>query len=187
MPLFTLRKDGSFRANTAVVVGEVHAAEHSNFWFGAVVRGDVAPITIGKRTNVQDNAVVHCDSGIPNIIGDDVTIGHSAIVHGKFVGDGTLIGMGATVLGRTVIGKRCLIAAGAVVPPGLVVPDELMVMGVPGKIVRPVKPEEFEYMKWLSGHYVQLAEKYLRGEFDSNSNDEILPRNSNDEIRMTNQ
>jgi carbonic anhydrase/acetyltransferase-like protein (isoleucine patch superfamily) len=166
MQVFRQRKDGSYHASTAMVIGEVHCGEHSNFWFGAVVRGDVAPITIGRRTNVQDNAVIHCDSGIPNIIGDDVTIGHSAVVHGKSVGDGTLIGMGAKVLGRTVIGKRCLIAAGAVVPPGLVVPDEMMVMGVPGKILRPVKPEEFEYMKWLSAHYVQLAEKYLAGTFE---------------------
>jgi carbonic anhydrase/acetyltransferase-like protein (isoleucine patch superfamily) len=75
--------------------------------------------------------------------------------------------MGATVLGRSVIGRRCLIAAGAVVPPDLVVPDEMAVMGVPGRIVRPVKPEEFEYMKWLPGHYVELAHKFLRGEFDA--------------------
>jgi carbonic anhydrase/acetyltransferase-like protein (isoleucine patch superfamily) len=169
MALFFKHRDGSFRCHNSTVVGAVNAGEHSTFWFGAVVRGDVAPITIGKRTNVQDNAVIHCDSGIPNIIGDDVTIGHGAIVHGQSVGDGSLIGMGATVLGHSVIGRRCLIAAGAVVPPGLVVPDEMVVMGVPGKIVRPVKPKEFEYMKWLSGHYVELAEKYLRGEFEENS------------------
>ncbi len=167
MPLFSRHRDGSFRADTSRVIGEVHAGEGATFWFGAVVRGDVAPITIGRRSNVQDNAVVHCDSGIPNVIGDDVTIGHSAVVHGKSIGDGSLIGMSATVLGRTVIGRRCLIAAGAVVPPGLIVPDEMMVMGVPGKIVRPVKPQEFEYMKWLSSHYVELAEKYLHGAFEA--------------------
>jgi carbonic anhydrase/acetyltransferase-like protein (isoleucine patch superfamily) len=166
MPLFHTYPDGSFRAHNATIVGSVIAGEQSSFWFGAVVRGDVAPVIIGKRTNVQDNAVVHCDTGVANVIGDDVVIGHGAIVHGKAVGDGSLIGMGATVLSRTVIGKGCLIAAGAVVPPDLVVPDGMVVMGVPGKIVRPVKPDELEYMRWLRGHYVELAAKYLRGEFD---------------------
>jgi carbonic anhydrase/acetyltransferase-like protein (isoleucine patch superfamily) len=166
MQLFKKHRDGSFRAHNSTVVGEVAAGENSSFWFNAVVRGDVAAVHIGKRSNVQDNAVVHCDTGVPNIIGDDVVIGHGAIVHGKQVGDGSLIGMGATVLSRSVIGSGCLIAAGAVVPPDLVVPDGMVVMGVPGKIIRPVKPEELEYMRWLRGHYVELAEKYVRGEFD---------------------
>ena len=166
MPLFTRHRDGSFRAHNATVVGDVTAGADASFWFNAVVRGDVAPVRIGARSNVQDNATVHCDSGVPNEIGDDVVIGHGAIVHGMSVGDGTLIGMGATVLGRTAIGKGCLIAAGAVVPPGLVVPDGMVVMGVPGKIVRPAKPEEVEYMRWLSGHYVQLAGRYVAGEFE---------------------
>jgi carbonic anhydrase/acetyltransferase-like protein (isoleucine patch superfamily) len=166
MQFFRKHRDGSFRAHNSTIVGAVTAGADSSFWFNAVVRGDVAPVVIGKRTNVQDNAVVHCDTGVPNIIGDDVVIGHGAIVHGKAVGDGSLIGMGATVLSRTVIGKECLIAAGAVVPPDLVVPDGMVVMGVPGKIVRAVKPEELEYMRWLRMHYVELAEKYVRGEFD---------------------
>lgn len=165
MQLFKKYRDGSFRAHNCTVVGDVTAGDNSSFWFNAVVRGDVAMVSIGRRSNVQDNAVVHCDTGVPNIIGDDVVIGHGAIVHGKQVGDGSLIGMGATVLSRSVIGSKCLIAAGAVVPPDLVVPDGMVVMGVPGKIVRPVKPEELEYMRWLGGHYVELAERYVRGEF----------------------
>ena len=169
MQLFIRHADGSYRAHNSTVVGDVTAGDGSSFWFNAVVRGDVAPVVIGKRSNVQDNAVVHCDTGVPNIIGDDVVIGHGAIVHGKQVGDGSLIGMGATVLSRTVIGKSCLIAAGAVVPPDLVVPDGMCVMGVPGKIVRPVKPEELEYMRWLTGHYVELADRYAGGEFDPKS------------------
>jgi len=169
MPLFIRHRDGSFRAHNCTVTGDVISGADSSYWFNAVVRGDVAPVVIGKRTNVQDNATVHCDSGVPNIIGDDVVIGHNAIVHGKAVGDGTLIGMGATVLGQSVIGKHCLIAAGAVVPPGLVVPDGMVVMGVPGKILRPTKPSEQEYMRWLGGHYVQLAERYVRGEFEEKS------------------
>jgi carbonic anhydrase/acetyltransferase-like protein (isoleucine patch superfamily) len=167
MQLFRKHSDGSYRAHNSTIVGEVTAGEDASFWFNAVVRGDVAAVHIGKRTNVQDNAVIHCDTGVPNIIGDNVVIGHGAIVHGRQVGDGSLIGMGATVLSRSVIGKGCLIAAGAVVPPDLVVPDGMVVMGVPGKIVRVTKPEEREYMHWLSGHYVELAQKYVRGDFES--------------------
>ena len=116
---------------------------------------------------MQDNAVIHCDTGVANVIEDDVTIGHGAIVHGEIVGAGSLVGMGATLLSRTRVGKNCLIAAGATVPPGLVVPDGMAVMGVPGKIVRPVKEEELKYMRWLSGHYVELVRKYVAQESSS--------------------
>jgi carbonic anhydrase/acetyltransferase-like protein (isoleucine patch superfamily) len=94
---------------------------------------------------------------VPNVIEDDVTIGHRAVVHGTHVGKGSLVGIGAILLGRTRVGNECLIAAGAVVPPGLEVPDRMVVMGVPGKIVRPVKEEELRYMRWLAPHYVELA------------------------------
>src|SRR5580700_6946695 len=160
MPLFTKTPGGYFLANNSTVVGDVTIGESSSFWFNAVVRGDVAPITIGRRVNVQDGAVIHCDTDFPNVIEDDVTIGHRAIVHGSFVGAGTLIGMGAVLLGRTRIGRECLVAAGAVVPPGLVVPDRMLVVGVPGRISRPVGEDDLKYMRWLSGHYVQLAERY---------------------------
>ncbi len=162
---FTRSSSGVYTAPNAIVCGDVKIGADSSIWFNAVVRGDVAPIVIGKRVNVQDGAVIHCDTGFPNTIGDDVTIGHGAIVHGTSVGDGTLIGMSATLLGRTQIGKECLIAAGAVVPPGLVVPDRMCVMGVPGKIVRSVTEEELKYMRWLAPHYLELAEKYHRGDF----------------------
>lgn len=162
---FRRTSGNSFVSPTAVVTGDVVIGELCSFWFGAVVRGDVAPIRFGRRVNVQDNAVIHCDSDVENVIGDDVTIGHGAIVHGASVGEGSLIGMGATVLGRSRIGKGCLIAAGAVVSPGLVVPDGHVVMGVPGKIARPVREEEVKYMRWLTTHYVELAEKYASGTF----------------------
>jgi carbonic anhydrase/acetyltransferase-like protein (isoleucine patch superfamily) len=158
---------GFFRPENCTIVGDVSIGPDSSVWFGAVIRGDVAPVVIGSRVNVQDNAVVHCDSGVANVIEDDVTIGHGAIVHGKQVGRGSLIGMGATLLSRSVIGKECLVAAGAVVPPDLVVPDRMVVMGVPGKIVRPVKEEELKYMKWLTGHYLELAKEYVAGKFKS--------------------
>ena len=153
-----------YKAHNATITGDVTIGELSSFWFGAVVRGDVAPIVIGRRTNVQDCAVIHCDTDVPNVIGDDVTIGHSAIVHGTFVGSGSVIGMGSTVLSQTKLGKECFIAAGAVVPPGLVVPDGMMVMGVPGRVVRPIKEKDLEYMRWLAAHYLEVSEKYVRGE-----------------------
>jgi len=128
--------DQRYIADTARVMGEVELGTDVGVWYGALIRGDVAKIIIGDNTNIQDNATIHCDHGKPNIIGSNVTIGHNAVVHGQAVGDGSLIGMHATVLGRTKIGKNCLIAAGAVVPPGLEVPDGMVVMGVPGKVPR---------------------------------------------------
>src|SRR5687768_10544650 len=165
MQLFRQASDGSYHAHNSTVVGDVTVGAQSSFWFNAVVRGDVAPVIIGKRVNVQDNATVHCDTGVPNVIEDDVVIGHNAVVHGMFVGRGSLIGMGATVLSRSKIGQECLVAAGCVVPPDLEVPDRMLVVGVPGKVVRPLREEDFKYMRWLTNHYVELAEKYMRGEF----------------------
>src|SRR5689334_4881732 len=164
-PLFTRAPGNYYVAHNATIVGEVGIGELSSFWFNAVVRGDVAPVTIGRRVNVQDGVVVHCDTDVPNVIEDDVTIGHGAIVHGMFVGRASLIGMGSTVLSRTRIGSECLIAAGAVVPPGLEVPDRMLVMGVPAKIVRPLREQDFAYMRWLTEHYVELAERYVSGAF----------------------
>jgi len=164
MRYFRKTAGGVYLAYNCTVTGDVKIAPDASLWFDAVVRGDVAPVSIGRRTNVQDGAVVHCDTGVPNVIEDDVVIGHRAVVHGKFVGAGSLIGMGAVVLGGSSVGRGCLIAAGAVVPPNLEVPDGMVVMGVPGKVVRPVKPAELEYMRWLVPHYVELAEKYVKGE-----------------------
>jgi carbonic anhydrase/acetyltransferase-like protein (isoleucine patch superfamily) len=161
MRYFSKTSGGYFVSHNCTIVGDVRIGELASFWFNAVVRGDVAPVTIGRRVNVQDGVVVHCDTDVPNTIEDDVTIGHNAVVHGTFVGRGTLIGMGAVVLSRTRLGSECLVAAGAVVPPDLDVPDRMVVMGVPGKIVRPVKEDELEYMRWLTRHYVELAEKHL--------------------------
>lgn len=165
MPLFTRAPKGYFLAHNCTITGDVRIGESASFWFNAVARGDVAPVTIGKRVNVQDGAVIHCDTGVANVIEDDVTIGHRAVVHGAFVGRGSLIGMGAVLLGETRIGVECLIAAGAVVPPRLQVPDRMMVIGVPARITRPVKEEEFRYMRWLSEHYVDLAQRYVDGRF----------------------
>jgi carbonic anhydrase/acetyltransferase-like protein (isoleucine patch superfamily) len=167
MSLFTKTPGNYYVARNATIVGDVRIGELCSFWFGAVVRGDVAPVTLGRRVNVQDNCVIHSDTDVPNVIEDDVTIGHGAIVHGEFVGRGSLIGMGSTVLSRTKIGRGCLIGAGSVLPQGMEVPDDMVVIGVPGKVVRPVNAEDREYMNWLTGYYVELAQKHVDGAFTS--------------------
>ncbi len=165
-------------ADTARVLGEVTLGPGVGVWYGAVIRGDVAAVSIGEGTNVQDNAVVHCDSGVPNRIGRHVSIGHGAIVHGAFVGDGSLIGMGAMVLGRTRIGAGCLIAAGAVLTPGMEVPDGMLAMGVPAKVVRPVNEQEKQYLAWLAPHYVELARLHAQSPDDPRVRPWGLPASS---------
>ena len=165
MKWFRETPTGAYLAHSSTVTGDVQLGAESSVWFAAVIRGDVAPVVIGERVNVQDGSVIHCDTGYPNTIEPDVTIGHRAVVHGERVGRGSLVGIGAVLLGHTVIGEECLIAAGAVVPPGMSVPDRMLVMGVPGRIVRPVNEKEIEYMRWLSRRYVELVRKYQAGEF----------------------
>jgi carbonic anhydrase/acetyltransferase-like protein (isoleucine patch superfamily) len=144
-------------ANTAVVVGDVRLAERVSVWYGSVIRGDCAPISVGEMTNVQDLAVLHADTGIPNDIGAHVTIGHGAVVHGRRVGDLCLIGIKAVVLGRSEIGDGCIIAAGAVVKEGAVIPPRSLVAGVPGKIVRTVSEEDLAMLRDHAGTYWELA------------------------------
>ncbi len=149
--------NGAYLMDTARVYGDVTLGEDANLWCGTAIRGDVAPITIGARCNLQDGVIVHCDDDIPIVIGDDVSMGHGAIVHGVTVGAGSLIAIGARVLAGCEIGRGCLIAAGAVVPPRTIVPDGMVVMGLPGRIVRPVTEAEAAYLKMIPGRYVRLA------------------------------
>ena len=155
-----LEQNGRFIADTARVVGDVRLGRGVSVWYGVAIRGDVAPVVIGERTNVQDNAVIHCDHRHANVIGRDVIIGHGAIVHGEAIGDGTMVGMGAIVMGRTRIGRGCIIGAGALVPPGVEVPDGMVVMGVPGRIVRSVNEEDRAYLAKLPAHYLALAQRH---------------------------
>ncbi|MEO0586174.1 MAG: gamma carbonic anhydrase family protein [Planctomycetota bacterium] len=152
-----------YMADTARVVGDVTLGVGVSLWYGAAVRGDVAPISIGDETNVQDNAVIHCDYGRRNRIGARVTIGHGAIVHGQYVGDGALIGMGATLLGRSRVGSRAIVAAGALVPEGMEVPDGHVAMGVPAKVVRPINEREAAYIAELPPRYVEEAQLHAEG------------------------
>ena len=131
-----------FIAPGAVVRGKVTIGENSGIWYNAVVRGDRDTIVIGKESNIQDNAVVHLGSGYPVEIGDHVTIGHGAIVHGCKIGDNTMIGMGAILMNGCKIGKNCIIGAGALVTQNVVIPDNSLVIGNPGKVKRAVTEEE---------------------------------------------
>lgn len=149
-----------YQATNATICGDVTIGEDTSIWFGVTIRGDVAPITIGRRTNIQELCCLHCDSGEPLVIGDEVTIGHGAVVHCSSVGDGALIGMKAVILGKAVIGRNAIVAAGCVVSPGTVVPDGMVIMGVPGKVVRPVREGELEHTRKNMEHYVELAREH---------------------------
>ncbi len=152
-----------FIADTADVIGNVTIGEHSSVWFQTVIRGDVDKITIGHHTNIQDLCMVHVTGGLAMTnIGNYVTIGHSAVIHGCTIEDRCLIGMGAKVLDRAVIGTESIIAAGAVVPPGMIVPPRSMVVGVPGKIKKTLAPEEVEQLDHFWQAYLELKETYLR-------------------------
>lgn len=153
-----------FLASTAVVVGDVELGDDVNVWYGAVIRGDLAKVRVGIRTNIQDNVVVHVDSDAPTIVGADVTVGHGAILHGCRVEDGVLIGMHATVLNGAVVGRGALVAAGALVPPGMEVPPGMLVAGVPARVLRAVKEEEARRMEAGLRHYLELKTRYLAEE-----------------------
>ena len=133
----TPRDEGAaFVAPSATVPGDVVLKPGSTVWYGAVLRGDDGTLTIGKNSNVQDNAVLHCDIGGCVTLGENVTVGHCALVHGCTVGDGSLIGMHATLLNHCVVGKNCIIGAGALVPEGMVIPDNSVAVGVPARVIK---------------------------------------------------
>jgi gamma-carbonic anhydrase len=151
-----------FIAPGAWVIGDVVIGERSSIWFNTIVRGDVHYIRIGSETNIQDNCTLHVTGGtFPMEIGDRVTVGHRAIVHGCVVGDDCLIGMGAVIMDGAKIGKGSLVAAGALVPPGFEVPPGSLVMGAPAIVKREVGEAEREMIRGSVSHYLQLAEDYL--------------------------
>ena len=145
----------AFVADNATVRGSVTLGASSSVFFGAVLRGDRAPITIGAGTNIQDNCVVHVDYDHPVTVGENVTVGHGAILHGCTVGDNTLIGMGAIVLNGAKVGSNCLIGAGALVPEGMVIPDGSVAVGVPAKVIKQVSPAQVEANLHNAAHYVE--------------------------------
>jgi carbonic anhydrase/acetyltransferase-like protein (isoleucine patch superfamily) len=147
----------------AHVMGRVHLAIDVGIWFGAVVRGDNETIEIGARSNIQENAVLHADPGFPLVIGEDVTIGHGAIVHGCSIGAGTLIGMGATVLNGARIGSGCLVGANALIPEGKVFPDGSLIIGAPAVVVRQFDADKIERLRDVARHYVENARRFAAG------------------------
>lgn len=146
----------------AVILGNVTIQENSSVWFHTTIRADREAIMIGANSNIQDNCVIHLDEGFPVVIGDGVTIGHGAIVHGCKVGDNTLIGMGAIVLNGAVIGKNCIIGAGTLITQNTVIPDNSLVIGSPGKVCRKLSDTEIEHNKINALHYVKEAQNYKR-------------------------
>lgn len=154
-----------FIAPNASVMGKVSFGKDVSVWYGAVIRADVEKISIGDRSNIQDTAVLHADPNDPTIIGNDVTVGHGAIVHGATIGNSSLIGMRATVLNKAQIGKYCIIGANALVPEGMQIPDYSLVVGVPAKIIRQISPEQAEKLTLSALHYVEMAKRHQAGEF----------------------
>lgn len=144
----------------AIVCGDVTLQEDVSVWFHAVVRAEEGSITVGRGSNIQDGCVVHVDKGGAVVIGEDVTIGHNAVIHGCIVGDNTLVGMGAIIMNDAVIGKNCIVGAGALVTERTVIPDNSLVMGSPAKIKRAVTPEEIKSNSYNAGHYVKEAAMY---------------------------
>lgn len=159
--LFRAVEGGAFVASNAIVTGDVTLGEDVGVWFGCVLRGDDAALTIGRRTNVQDLTMIHADTGVPNVIGEDCTIGHRVVLHGARVGDRCLIGMGAILLGGSVIGDESLIAAGAVVKEGFVVPPRSLVVGLPGKVIRTLTDADVAAIRASADGYVNKIRLYL--------------------------
>lgn len=157
------RDEGAvFVAPNATVLGDVALGPGSSVWYGAVLRGDDGTLTLGENTNVQDNAVLHCDPGGAVTLGKNVTVGHCALVHGCTVGDGSLIGMHATLLNHCVVGKNCIIGAGALVPEGMVIPDGSVAVGVPARVIKPVTEAQIEANLRNAEHYVEHGKVHAR-------------------------
>jgi carbonic anhydrase/acetyltransferase-like protein (isoleucine patch superfamily) len=154
--------DDYFVAPTAAVIGRVFLGFDASVWFGTVLRGDSNEIRIGDRSNVQDNSVVHVDADAPATIGDDVTIGHAAVVHGCTIGDFTLIGINATILSHAVIGNYCLVGAGALVTERKEFPDRSLIIGAPARRLRELTDAEVRMLEHSAAHYVAQGQRYRR-------------------------
>lgn len=153
--------DDAFIAPGAVVIGNVTIGSQSSVWFQTVVRGDIAPIAIGDRTSVQDCTVVHVNMDAPTVIGNDVTIGHSALVHGTTIHDGVLIGMGSIIMSYSEIGAGAVIAAGALVSERVVVPAKAVMVGVPAKQRSELDEKQASHLAGIPGRYVRVSREYI--------------------------
>lgn len=166
---------GVFIAQGAVVIGDVTLGDNASVWYNAVLRGDIERIVVGKGSNIQDNAVVHLADDLPCLIGDYVTVGHSAVVHACTIGNETLVGMGSTILDGAVIGEQCIIGAQSLVPPGKQIPPGSVVMGVPGKVIKQLSIEERAGLRAWADKYVANAAYCLKHGIGVGA---VLPSNS---------
>jgi carbonic anhydrase/acetyltransferase-like protein (isoleucine patch superfamily) len=159
--LFRRLDGGAFAAQNATLTGDVSLGEDVGIWFGCVVRGDDAPLSLGRRTNVQDLTMIHADTGVENRIGEEVTIGHGCVLHGAEIADRCLIGMGAVLLGGSKIGEESIIGAGSVVTEGAEIPPRSLVLGIPGRVVREVTEDEVSMIRASAQGYVDKIAQYL--------------------------
>jgi carbonic anhydrase/acetyltransferase-like protein (isoleucine patch superfamily) len=160
----TLPGDGEYWiAPSAMVIGNVILKKNASVWFGAVLRGDNEPITVGENSNVQDNSVLHTDIGQPLTIGANVTVGHMVMLHGCEIGDGSLVGIGSIILNGAKIGRNCIIGASSLITEGKEIPDNSLVMGSPGKVVRTLTEEQVAGLAAGAMHYVQNWRRYQIG------------------------
>jgi carbonic anhydrase/acetyltransferase-like protein (isoleucine patch superfamily) len=155
----------AFIASTAAVMGDVTLGEEASVWYNAVLRGDMAPIVIGAQSNIQDGTIVHVDAGVPCSVGRRVAVGHRVVLHGCIVEDDCLIAMGSLLLNGVRIGAGSVVAAGAVLPEGMQVPPGSLVMGVPGRIVRPVDEALAKRQAATWTHYVKEARAHREGRY----------------------
>ncbi len=153
-------KKANFVAASADIIGDVTAEENSSIWYNCTLRGDIAPITIGKNSNVQDNTVIHVGHDVPTIIGDNVTIGHRVLLHGCIIEEGCLIGMGAIILDNSVIGKESIVGAGALITMGKKFPPRSLILGSPARAIRTLTDEEVEGSRKNTNSYVKISKEY---------------------------
>lgn len=168
-------RGGFYVAETAVVCGDVRLAPGVSVWYGAVLRGDMAPITVGENSNVQDNSVFHCDPGEDLVVGHHVTVGHMAMVHARKVGDYCLVGINSVLLAGAEIGEACLIAAGALVREGQKIPPRSIVVGIPGKVIGQVPADFVEKAKDRALRYRATAKRHVDGRIDPRFMGEYAP------------
>ncbi len=160
-----------YLSENVYVIGDVEIGEDSSVWFGSVIRGDVNYIRIGRRTNIQDNSVVHVTHEThPTVVGDNVTVGHRVILHGCTLGNNILVGMGAVIMDGVEIEDYVIVGAGALIPPGKKIPSGVLVIGVPAKVVRDLKPEEIKLIEESAENYVRYKNEYLSSQHHRSCN-----------------
>lgn len=159
-PALTHIDESAFVAKNAEVMGDVHLAADVSVWFGAVIRGDVEEIRVGRGTNIQDLSLLHADAGYPCHIGEEVTVGHRCILHGCKIGRRTMVGMGSIIMNGALIGEECIIGAGALIPEGKEIPPRSLVLGAPGRVKREVTEAELAVLEMSFRHYVENSRSF---------------------------